>query len=51
MVEAKLFKGKAKVLTSAKAREARTVDPNMQISAHEYREHKRRRDQQKGRFE
>jgi hypothetical protein len=51
MVDAKLFKEKAKVLTSAKAREARTVDLDMQISAHEYREHKRHRDQQKGRFE
>ena len=45
MVDAKLFKGKAKVLTSARARETRTVDPKMQISADEYREIKRRRDQ------
>ena len=44
MVDAKLFKGKTKVLTSAKARETRTVDPEMQISADEYRELKRRRD-------
>jgi hypothetical protein len=41
MVDAKLFRGKAKVLTSARAREARTVDPEMQISAEEYKEIKR----------
>ena len=51
MVDAKLFKGKAKVLTSARARETRTVDLEMQISADEYREMKRRRDQQKSRYE
>ena len=51
MVDTKLFKGKTKVLTSAKARETRTVDPEMQISADEYREIKRRRDQQKSRYE
>jgi hypothetical protein len=51
MVDAKLFKGKTKVLTSARAREARTIDPEMQISADEYREIKRRRDQQKSRYE
>ena len=51
MVDAKLFKGKAKVLISAKARETRTVDPEMQISADEYREIKRRHDQQKSRYE
>ena len=38
MVDAKLFKGKAKVLTSARAREIGTVDLEMQISADEYRE-------------
>ena len=47
MVDAKLFKGKAKVLISARARETGTVDPKMQISADEYREIKMRRDQQK----
>ena len=51
MVDAKLFKGKAKVLTSARARETRTVNPEMQISPDEYREIKRRRDQQKSRYE
>ena len=51
MVDAKLFKGKTKVLTSAKARETRTVDPEMQILADEYRELKRHRDQQKSRYE
>ena len=50
MVDAKLFKGKAKVLTLARARETRTVDLEM-ISAEEYREIKRRRDQQKSRYE
>ena len=51
MVDAGLFKGKTKVLTSAKSREARTVDPKMQISAEEYREIKRRHDRQKSRYE
>ena len=51
MVDVGLFKGKTKVLTSAKSREAGTVDPKMQISADEYREIKRRRDQQKSRYE
>ena len=51
MVDAKLFKGKTKVLTSARARESGIVDPEMQISADEYREIKRRRDQQKSRYE
>ena len=44
MVDVKLLKGKTKVLTSARAKETRTVDPEMQISANEYREIKRRRD-------
>jgi hypothetical protein len=39
------------VLTSPKAREAGTVDPEMQISAEEYKEIKRRRDLQKSRYE
>ena len=51
MVDAKLFKGKGKVLTSTRARETRTVDPEIQISADEYSEFKRRRDQQKSRYE
>ena len=51
MVDAKLFKGKAKGLTLARARETRTVDPEMKISADEYREIKRRHDQQKSRYE
>ena len=51
MVDVGLFKGKTKVLTSAKSREARTVDPKMQISADEYREVRRRHDQQKSRYE
>ena len=51
MVDARLLKGKTKVLTSTKSREARTVDPERQISADEYREIKRRRDKQKSRYE
>ena len=51
MVDAGLFKGKSKVLTSTKSKEAGTVDPNMQISADEYREIRRRRAEQKSRYE
>ena len=47
MVDAKLLKGKTKVLTSTRAKETRTVDPEMQISADEYREIRRRCEQQK----
>ena len=53
MVDVGLFKGKTKVLTSAKSRKDGTVDPKMQISADEYREVKnivisRRADTSKG---
>ena len=51
MVDARLLKGKTKVLTSTKSREARTINPKMQISANEYREIRRRRDKQKSRYE
>ena len=51
MVDAKLLKGKTKVLTSTRARETRIIDPEMQISADEYREIRRRRDQQKSQYE
>ena len=51
MVGAKLFRGKSKVLTSARARETGIVDPEMQISVDEYREIKRRCDQPKSRYE
>ena len=51
MVDAGLFKGKTKVLTSTKSRKAGTVDPKMQISADEYREIRKRHDQQKSRYE
>ena len=51
MVDVGLLKGKAKVLTSTKSREAGTVDPERQISADEYREIKRHRDKQKSRYE
>ena len=51
MIDARLLKGKTKVLTSTKSREARTVDPNMQISTDEYREIRRRHDKQKSRYE
>ena len=50
MVDAGLFKGKTKVLTSTKSKEARTIDPKMQISADEYREIRRRRAKQKSRY-
>ena len=36
MVDAKLLKGKTKVLTSTRAKETKTVDLEMQISADEY---------------
>ena len=45
MVDAKLLKGKDKVLTSTWAKETRTVDPKIQISADKYREIKRHHDQ------
>ena len=51
MVDVEIFKGKTKVLTSTKSKEARIVDPKMQISADEYREIKRRCDEQKSRYE
>ena len=51
MVDARLLKGKTKVLTSTRSRETRIVDPEMQILADEYREIRRRRDQQKSRYE
>ena len=51
MVDVRLFKGKSKVLTSTKSREAGTVDPKMQISADEYREIRKHRDQQRSRYE
>ena len=51
MVDARLLKGKTKVLTIAKSRETGTVDPEMQISADEYREIRRRHDKQKSRYE
>ena len=51
MVGAKLFKGKAKVLTSARARETKTVDSKIEISTDEYREIKRHRNQQKSQYE
>ena len=51
MVDAGLFKGKAKVLTSTKSKEARTVDPKMQISVDEYREIRKHHAKQKSRYE
>ena len=51
MVDARLIKGKTKVLTSTKSREVGTVDPKMQISADEYREIRRRRAEQKSRYQ
>ena len=51
MVDVRLFKGKTKVRTSTKSREAGTVDPEIQISADEYREIRRHRDKLKSRYE
>ena len=51
MVDARLLKGKIKVLTSTRSRETGIVNPEMQISADEYREIRRRRDKQKSRYE
>jgi len=51
MVNAELFKGKTKVLTSTKSKEAGTVDPKMQISADVYREIRRCRAEQKSQYE
>ena len=51
IVDVGIFKGKTKVLTSAKSRKDGTVDPKMQISADEYREIRERRDQQRSRYE
>ena len=45
MVDAKLLKGKTKVLASTRAKETGTVDPEMQILADEYREIKKHHDQ------
>ena len=51
MVDARLLRGKTKVLTSTRAKETKTVDPKMQILADEYREIRRCCDQQKSRYE
>ena len=51
MVDARLLKGKTKVLTLVRSRETGTVNPKMQISADEYREIRRRRVEQKSRYE
>jgi hypothetical protein len=51
MVEFQLAKGKAKVLTSAKAKEDGLVDPKVQISTNEYKKAKQQCDQQKSRYE
>ena len=51
MVDARLLKGKTKVLTSTKSRETRIIDPKRQISVDEYRKIKRHRDKQKSRYE
>ena len=47
MVDARLLRGKTKVLTSTKSREARIVDSERQISADEYMGIKRCHDKQK----
>ena len=51
MVDARMIKRKDKVLTSTKSKEARTVDPKMQMSTDEYRELRRRHAKQKSRYE
>ena len=51
IVDAGLFKGKTKVLTSTKSKEPRTVDPKMQILADEYKEIRRRCTEQNSRYE
>ena len=51
MVDVGIFKGKTKVLTSARLREVGTVDPKMQVSADEYREIRKHHNQQKSRYE
>ena len=50
-VDARLIKEKTNVLTSTKSREARIVNPKIQISADEYKEIKRCCDKQKSRYE
>ena len=51
MVDARLLKGKTKVLISVRSKETRIVDPEMQISVDEYREVRRCHGQQKSRYE
>jgi hypothetical protein len=51
MVDARLLKGKAKILTSAKAKKVEIVNLKIQISADEYREIKRHHDQHQSRYE
>ena len=51
MVDARLLKGKTKVLASTRSKEAGTINPKMQISADKYREIKRHHDQQKSQYE
>ena len=51
MIDSRLLKGKTKVLTSTKSREAGAVDPERQISADEYKEIRRHRDKQKSQYE
>ena len=51
MVDARLLKGKTKVLTSVRSKETRTVDPKIQISADECREIRRRHAEQKSQYE
>ena len=51
MVDARLLKGKTKVLISTRSKEFGMVDPEMQILADEYREIRRCCGQQKSRYE
>jgi hypothetical protein len=51
MIEFQLAKGKTKVLMLAKAKEDGSVDPNVQISANEYKRAEQQHDQQKSRYD
>jgi hypothetical protein len=51
MVDARMPKGKMRVLTSKRAKEDGTVDPNMQLSVEEFKMIRRCREQKKSRYE
>jgi hypothetical protein len=51
MVDIKLLKGNAKVLTLDRAKEARTVDPKVKILTNEYKKIRQQCDKRKSRYE